>query len=122
MRTLVVRWAVIVIAVFAVAWWLPQMDILPKLISYTDWVTLAIFSAILALLNTFVRPILLFFSIPLTCLTLGLFTFVINAVLFAIAGALTPGFQIANFWGALIGAVAVSIVGVLVSMLVGADR
>lgn len=122
MRTLVVRWAVIVIAVFAVAWWLPQMGILPKLISYTDWVTLAIFSAILALLNTFVRPILLFFSIPLTCLTLGLFTFVINAVLFAIAGALTPGFQIANFWGALIGAVAVSVVGVLVSMLVGADR
>jgi uncharacterized membrane protein YvlD (DUF360 family) len=47
---------------------------------------------------------------------------VINAVLFAIAGALTPGFQIANFWGALIGAVAVSVVGVLVSMLIGADR
>lgn len=117
MRTLVVRWAVIVIAVFAVAWGIPQVFDTPTLISYNnDWLTLAIFSAILALLNTFVRPLLVLLSLPFTCLTLGLFTVVINVALFAIAGALTPDFSIENFWGALVGALAVSVVGFLVNM------
>lgn len=123
MRTLIVRWAVIVIAVFLVAWGMPQVFDTPPLISYNnDWVTLAIFSAILALLNTFIRPILAFLALPFTCLTLGLFSIVINVALFAVAGWITPGFKIENIWGALIGAVAVSIVGVLINMFVGPDR
>src|SRR5207237_8024902 len=78
------------------------------LITYTDWVTLAIFAAVLALLNTFIRPILVFLSIPFTCMTAGLFVIVINAALFAIAAAIVPGFYGANFWGPVVGALAVS--------------
>ena len=118
MRTLIVRWAVIVIAVFLVAWGLPRAGITPEpIIRYDDWVTLAIFAAVLALLNTFVRPILVFLSIPFTCMTAGLFIFVINTAMFALAGALVPGFQVANLWGAFVGAIAVSLVGVAASML-----
>jgi len=106
-----------VIAVFLVVWGLPQLGFTQPLISYSDWVSLAVFAAILALLNTFIRPLLVLLSLPLTCLTLGLFAFVINTLLFAVAGVLTPGFQVANFWGAFIGALAVSVVGVAVNII-----
>jgi putative membrane protein len=118
LRTLLIRWAVIVIAVFLVAWGLPQTGLVKEpLIRYDDWVTLAIFAAVLALLNTFVRPILLFLSIPFTCLTLGLFVLVINTAMFALAAALVPGFSVSGFWGAFIGALAVSVVGIAINML-----
>lgn len=119
--TLLVRWAVIVIAVFLVAWGLPQTGLVAEpLIRYDDWTTLAIFAAVLALLNTFVRPILVFLSIPFTCMTAGLFLIVINTALFAIAAALT-GLEVASFWGALLGAVAVSVVGIIGNMVVRND-
>ena len=60
MRALILRWAVILIAVFLVAWGLPQTGIFgdTQFVNYgNDWVTLAIFAAVLALLNTFIKPI-----------------------------------------------------------------
>ena len=122
MRALVLRWAVILIAVFLVAWGLPQTGIFgdTQFVNYgNDWVTLAIFAAVLALLNTFIKPILQLLSIPLTCLTFGLFTIVINVALFALAAWLVPSMQVAGFWGALVGAVAISIVGWGVHILTG---
>lgn len=114
MRALILRWAVILIAVFLVAWGLPQTGIFgdTKFVDYgSDWVTLAIFAAVLALLNTFIKPILQILSIPLTCLTFGLFTIIINTALFALAAWFVPSFHVTGFWGALVGAVAISIVG-----------
>jgi putative membrane protein len=113
---------VILIAVFLVAWWLPQTGIFgdTQFVNYgNDWVTLAIFAAVLALLNTFVKPILKVLSIPLTCLTFGLFTIVINVALFALAAWLVPSFSVAGFWGALVGAVAISVVGWVMHLLTG---
>jgi putative membrane protein len=122
LRALLLRWAIVVIAVFLVAWGLPQLGLTPQpLIRYDDWATLAIFAAVLALLNTFVRPILVFLSIPFTCMTAGLFVIVINTALFALAGALVPGFKIENFWGALVGALAVSVVGIAINLVVRPD-
>ncbi len=121
MRTLLVRWAVIVIAVFLVAWGLPQLGILrDPIISYNDWLTLAIFAAVLALLNTFIRPLVGLLTLPINCLTFGLFSIVINAAMFALAAALVPGFHVADFWAALLGAAAVSVVGALANMITGA--
>ena len=122
MRALILRWAVILIAVFLVAWGLPQTGIFgdTQFVNYgNDWVTLAIFAAVLALLNTFIKPILQILSIPLTCLTFGLFTIVINVALFALAAWLVPSMQVAGFWGALVGAVAISVVGWGVNILTG---
>jgi len=121
-RTLLLRWAVIVIAIFLVAWGLPQVGITTEpLISYNDWVSLAIFAAVLALLNTFVKPILLFLSIPITCLTMGLFVLVINTALFALAAQLVHGVNVSGFWGAFIGAIAVSVVGVVLNLVLNPD-
>ena len=118
MRTFILRWAVIVLAVFLVAWGLPKTTLISEpLIRYDDWTTLFIFAAVLALLNTFVRPILVFLSIPFTCLTMGLFVLVINTAMFALAASLVRGFSVSGFWGAFVGALAVSVVGVGVNML-----
>ncbi len=124
MRTLLLRWAVVVIAVFLVAWGLPKVGVTQEpLIKYDDWTTLAIFAAILALLNTFVRPILKLLSAPLTCMTFGLFGIVINTALFALAALLVRNnMQLANFWAALVGAVAVSVVGAVMNSVTGPVR
>lgn len=120
LRTLLVRWAVIVIAVFLIAWGLPQLGLMrDPIISYDDWVTLAIFAAVLAVLNTFIRPLVGLLALPINCLTFGLFSIVINAAMFALAAALVPGFHVADFWAALLGAVAVSVVGALANMITG---
>ena len=127
MGTLLVRWIVIMIAVFLVAWGLPQLGF-ESFVSYgDDWVTLAIFSAVLALLNTFIRPILALISAPITCLTIGLFALVINTIMFALAAYLTTQFlnrpfEVSGFWGAFIGALAVTVVGVAANFITGGDR
>ncbi len=122
MRALILRWAVILIAVFLVAWGLPQTGIFgnTQFVNYgNDWVTLAIFAAVLALLNTFIKPVLKVLAIPLTCMTFGLFTIIINVALFALAAWLVPSMQVAGFWGMVVGAVAISVVGWGVHLLTG---
>lgn len=64
---------------------------------------------ILAFSNTFIRPVLILLTLPLTLLTLGLFTLVINALLFKLTSALVPGFHVGGFWSALGGAVVYSL-------------
>lgn len=65
---------------------------------------------ILSVINTFFRPILVFFTFPITVLTFGLFLLVINAVTFYMTGVLVPGFTVTGFWGAFWGALIVSVV------------
>ncbi len=65
---------------------------------------------VLGVLNAVVRPVLVVLTIPITILTLGLFIFVINAALFALAASFVPGFAVDGFIAALIGSVLVSIV------------
>lgn len=60
---------------------------------------------VIGLINAVIRPILLVLSLPINILTLGLFTLVINALMFWLASALVPGFQVVGFGAALMGAV-----------------
>ena len=64
----------------------------------------------LGFVNAVVRPVMTLLTLPLTLLTLGLFYLVVNAAAFAIAAALVPGFSVASFWAALLGALVVSLV------------
>lgn len=68
---------------------------------------------ILGLLNVFVRPILLILTFPITLITVGLFVFVINAVLFWYAASFIEGFAVASFWYALVGSLIVSVVSTI---------
>ncbi|MFT3778583.1 MAG: phage holin family protein [Ottowia sp.] len=69
---------------------------------------------VIGLLNMLVRPILVVLTIPVTLLTLGLFLFVINALMFWAASGLLSGFHVNGFWAALIGSLLYSALGVLI--------
>jgi putative membrane protein len=71
---------------------------------------------ILAFVNAFIRPIFLLLTLPLTVMTLGLFTLVINGALFKLTSVLVPGFHVGGFWSALGGAVIYSIVVLLINI------
>lgn len=72
---------------------------------------------ILGIVNAILRPILVILSLPLELLTLGLFTLVINALLFWLVGALHVGLDVAGFWPAFVGAIVMAIVSWLISLL-----
>lgn len=67
-------------------------------------------ACVLGLINTLLRPLLILLTLPVTLLTLGLFIFVINAVLFQLAGNLVSGFDVGGFSSALIGSIAYSLI------------
>jgi len=69
---------------------------------------------VIGLLNTIVRPILVVLTLPVTVVTLGLFLFVINALMFWAAGSVLEGFHVSGFWSALIGSLIYSLLGVLI--------
>jgi putative membrane protein len=69
---------------------------------------------VLGLLNTLLRPILVLLTLPVTVLTLGLFLFVINALMFYFAASMLNGFQVAGFGAALIGSLIYSVCGVVI--------
>jgi len=73
---------------------------------------------VLGLLNTLVRPLLVLLTLPVTLLTLGLFLFVINALLFWAAASVLAGFHVAGFGAALIGSVIYSLCGMVIDTAV----
>ena len=75
--------------------------------------TAIIAAIILGVLNLFVRPILVILTLPVTILTLGLFVFVINAVLFLFVASFVDGFKVDGFWVALLGSLIVSVISTL---------
>ena len=89
-----------VVGTFAVA---VAVKLVPS-IEYTSWEQLLIASAVLGLLNAFVRPLLVIGCLPLLILTLGLFLVVINAGLFMLTAELVEGFEVPGFWPAVWGA------------------
>lgn len=64
---------------------------------------------VLGILNTIVRPVLVVFTLPITLVTLGLFIFVINALLFMFAASFLEGFTVSSFWTALLGSLILSV-------------
>ncbi len=83
-----------------------------------DSVTTAVVVAIvLALVNTFVKPVLILLTLPITMMTLGLFLLVINACMILLVHKLVPGFEVQNFWWALAFSIVISIVGSFLSTI-----
>jgi putative membrane protein len=75
-------------------------------------------AAILGILNAFFRPIALILTLPVNILTLGLFTFVINALMLKMASGVISGFQVYGFWNAVFGALVISIVSWILNSLI----
>jgi putative membrane protein len=87
-----------------------------------SWTSLLLVALVFGVLNASVRPLLKLLTFPLLILTLGLFTFVINAVMLLITGWVSErlhlGFQVAGFWSAFWGGLVISIVSLVMSLLV----
>jgi putative membrane protein len=79
--------------------------------------TALLVAVVLGLINTLLRPLLVLLTLPVTLLTLGLFIFVINALLFQLAGYLVDGFNVGGFWSALLGSLAYSLISWLLSAI-----
>lgn len=78
----------------------------------------AVFAAIaIGLVNTFIWPVLIFLTLPINFLTLGLFTFVINGAVIKIAAAVLSGFEVKSWWSAIFGAIILSILNAVLHFL-----
>lgn len=76
-------------------------------------------TVVIALLNTFLRPVIILLTLPVTVLTLGLFTLVVNGLIFYLAGQLVPGFHISGFGAAFVAALLYSLFSFVLNMLFG---
>ena len=107
---LLLLWLINTSALFALPWLVDSIQI--------DSFTTALFAAlVLALVNTLIRPILLVLTLPFTVLTLGLFIFVINGLMFWAASEMVAGFHVAGFMSALAGALLYSFISWVLSAL-----
>jgi len=79
--------------------------------------TALIAALVLGLVNTLIRPLLVVLTLPVTLLTLGLFIFVINGLLFWWVGSVITGFHVTGFWAGVFGAIVYSIISWLLSAL-----
>jgi putative membrane protein len=118
--TLTIRWLLLALAVWAAS------EIVGG-IHVEGWGSTLAVALILGLLNVFIRPVLLFASLPATILTLGLFLVVLNAALLELTAWIadilgTPDFSIDSFGAALLGALIISLVGFAVRRLIKAER
>lgn len=115
MTAFVIRWLVTTIAVLVAAHLIPG-------IGYDGWGALLGASLLLGIINAFVRPILLLLSLPFIIVTMGLFIFVVNALLLLLVSKIVPAFHVAGFWSAFFGAIIISVVSwILSSFFRGSD-
>ena len=83
------------------------------------WGPALLAALLLGIVNAIVRPLMVFLTFPLTIITLGLFLFVINALMLWLTAALVPGFRIAGFGPALLASLLLTLLNVLIGMLIG---
>src|SRR3990167_9912660 len=83
----------------------------------SDFTQAVLAAVVLGVVNTFIKPILSFITAPLSIVTLGLFAFVVNAVVLFIVSAVVPGFKVDGWTAAILGAVVLSIAGTILSTL-----
>lgn len=103
MAALIIRWLVLVVAVWVSTY-------IVRGIHYDNAGSLIIAALVMSILNTFVRPLLLLVSLPFVIFTLGLFVFIINALLLWLTGRLVDGFHVDGFWPALGASLIISLV------------
>jgi putative membrane protein len=113
---IILRLIVLIISIGVTAYLLPGVLI-------TGVAAAVIAGLILAIVNTFLRPILIILTLPINILTLGLFTFVINALLVMLAAWIVPGFMVLNFGWALLFSIVVAVINAFLGLaLADAER
>lgn len=108
---ILVNWLVTAIAIIVSAYLLSGVTI-------RNVGTAIITAAVLGLINAILKPVLIILTLPLTILTLGLFIFILNAILVLLASAIVPGFEVRNFWWALLFSLLFSIISTIIQWII----
>ena len=106
--SLILRWLLSALSLMLVAYLVPG-------ISVVSFYAALMAALVLGLANALIRPILIVLTLPVNILTLGLFTLVINALLFWLAASIVKGFNVAGFWPAFWGALVMWLIGWLLN-------
>jgi len=107
-----IKWFILTLAVLLAAYLLEGIRV-------SGFFSALLAAAMIGFLNVFFRPILLVLTLPVNILTLGLFTFLINALILKMASGVIPGFDVQGFWTAVLGALLNSTVHWLLNALLG---
>ena len=105
---IIIRWVINALVLLGIAYVVPGFEV-------ASFYSALIIVVILGLVNAVIRPILLLLTLPINILTLGLFTFVVNALMLWFVSSVVEGFAIAGFGAAFIGALILSFVSWLLS-------
>lgn len=111
MLEMLIRWVLFALALLFTAWVIPG-------ISLAGFAAALWAAVVIGLVNIFIRPVLILLTLPINLLTLGLFTFVINALMLWFVSKLVPGFMIDGFLAALLGSIVLSILSIFINRLV----
>lgn len=99
------------IALLVVTYFVPGFHV-------ASFTTALVVALILGIINAFIKPVLLILTLPITIVTLGLFTFVLNAIILLLVSRFVPGFTINGFVPALIGAVVLWLISIVIHFVV----
>jgi putative membrane protein len=111
MRGLLVRWLILTVAIMCAAYLIEGIQV-------SGFFSAFFSAAILGILNVFFRPILIILTLPVNIMTLGLFTFVVNALILMMASGVISGFEVYGFWSAVFGSLVISAVNWVLSSFV----
>lgn len=105
---LLINWLVSAMVIFSVAYVLPGVHI-------QDFTVALVVALVLGVINALVKPVLTILTLPITIMTLGLFSLILNALLILLVGSIVPGFKIDGFIWALLFGILLSIVNFVVN-------
>ena len=111
MPGILIRWLTTTAAIVATAYLLDGIQV-------SGFVSAIFAGAMLGILNAFFRPIALLLTLPINILSLGLFTFIINALMLKMASGLIPGFDVYGFWTAIFGSLLISVISWLLNSFI----
>lgn len=107
---ILVRWICFALALIFTAWIIPGIEV-------SSFLSAMFACIIIALINTFIKPVLQLVTLPINFLTVGLFSFVLNALLLMLAGWITPGLEVEGFLSALLGSIILSLFSIGISKI-----
>jgi putative membrane protein len=90
------------------------VNLVPGVEVTSGWVTILVVALVWSVITMVIRPVLSILTLPITVITVGLFSFVLNALLFWAMTLIVPGFIVSGFWPALLGALVLSILSWLI--------
>ena len=114
MNGIIIRWLTLTVAIVFTSYLLDGIHV-------SGFLSAVFAAAMLGILNAFFRPIALLLTLPINVLSLGLFTFIINALMLKMASGVISGFEVMGFWSAVFGSLLISIISWLLNSFIN-DR